>query len=71
MGSLVNAALGRPRGLGDVPSKSSADLKNAAFSDGASSKSFQIAGKERFFSLGVLSRFAWSYSIFTRLSYPQ
>jgi hypothetical protein len=50
MGSLVNAALGRPRGLGDAPSKSSADSKNAVPSEGASSGSFQIARKERFFS---------------------
>ena len=50
IGSLVIAALGRPRGLGDVPSKSSADSKNEAFSEGASSGSFHIAGKECFFS---------------------
>jgi hypothetical protein len=50
IGSLVIAALGRPRGLGDAPSKSSADSKKEASSEGASSGSFQIAGKERFFS---------------------
>ena len=50
IGSLVIAALGRPRGFGDFPSKSAADSKNKASSEGASSRSFQIAGNERFFS---------------------
>ncbi len=50
-GSLVTAALGRPRGLRVVPSYRSACLKNAAVSSGASSGSVHVAGVEVFFAV--------------------
>jgi len=48
IGSLVIAALCRSRGLGGVLSTISADSKDEAFNEGASSGSFQIAVNERF-----------------------